>query len=117
LAAGSRTELLWRRYTSSRWRHFFIVLGLGLTPLPTDSGTIFISRVFNAGRHRRRLHDRSRERHAGALQSIENTSPMTGEACNWRKATSELESVGSKLLSLIKFRIRNITLPRLEGEH
>jgi Protein of unknown function (DUF2955) len=26
---------------------FLIVLGLGLTPLPTDSGTIFISRVFN----------------------------------------------------------------------
>ena len=26
---------------------FLIVLGLGLTPLPTDSGAIFISRVFN----------------------------------------------------------------------
>jgi hypothetical protein len=26
---------------------FLIVLGLGLAPLPTDSGTIFISRVFN----------------------------------------------------------------------
>jgi hypothetical protein len=26
---------------------FLIVLGLGLTPLPTDSGAIFVSRVFN----------------------------------------------------------------------
>ena len=26
---------------------FLIVLGLGLAPLPSDSGTVFISRVFN----------------------------------------------------------------------
>ena len=47
LAAGSRKEPLLAPVYVVALATFLIVLGLGLTPLPTDSGTIFISRVFN----------------------------------------------------------------------